>query len=64
MTPRDSDSQSGKEPMDAVSTAFAATVSGELSEVAEGIYMLPGFGNCTLIIDEAGVAREGPLRSP
>jgi alkyl sulfatase BDS1-like metallo-beta-lactamase superfamily hydrolase len=60
MTPRDSDSQSGKEPMDAVSTAFAATVSGELSEVAEGIYMLPGFGNCTLIIDEAGVVVVDP----
>ena len=34
--------------MDDGSALFAKTTSGELQEVAEGIYLLPGFGNCSL----------------
>ena len=46
--------------MDAVSTAFAATVSGELKEVAEDVHLLPGFGNCTLIIGQTSAAVVDP----
>jgi alkyl sulfatase BDS1-like metallo-beta-lactamase superfamily hydrolase len=46
--------------MDAVSTAFAATVSGELKEVAESVHLLPGFGNCTLVIGKTGAVVVDP----
>jgi len=38
--------------MDRVSAEFSKTVSGELQEVVDGIYLLPGFGNTTLIVGE------------
>ena len=60
MAPRDSNTPSDSKPMDAVSTAFAKTVSGELKEVTEGIHLLPGFGNCTLIVGEAGAVVVDP----
>ena len=46
--------------MDRVSARFARTVSGELQEVAEGVYLLPGFGNCTLILGDEGAAVVDP----
>jgi alkyl sulfatase BDS1-like metallo-beta-lactamase superfamily hydrolase len=48
------------ESMDRVSALFARTVSGELQEVAEGVYLLPGFGNCTLILSDEGAAVVDP----
>ena len=60
MTSEDSSSKPGASTMDAVSTAFAATVSGELKEVAEGVHLLPGFGNCTLVIGKTGAAVVDP----
>jgi len=47
-------SSSDSRPMDRVSSEFARTASGELKQVAEGVYLLPGFGNCTLIVAEDG----------
>jgi alkyl sulfatase BDS1-like metallo-beta-lactamase superfamily hydrolase len=46
--------------MDSVSAQFAETVSGELKEVADGIYLLPGFGNTTLIVGEGEAAVVDP----
>jgi alkyl sulfatase BDS1-like metallo-beta-lactamase superfamily hydrolase len=60
MPPRDAHSKPGREPMDAVSTAFAATTAGELKEVAEGVHLLPGFGNCVFIIGETGAVVVDP----
>ena len=56
MTSGSSKSKPGASTMDAVSTTFAATVSGELKEVAEGVHLLPGFGNCTLVVAKTGAA--------
>lgn len=39
-----------------VSELFAKTVSGDLKRVVDGVYLLPGFGNCTLVITEDGIA--------
>jgi alkyl sulfatase BDS1-like metallo-beta-lactamase superfamily hydrolase len=39
-----------------VSELFAKTVSGDLKQVADGVYVLPGFGNCTIAIGEDGIA--------
>jgi alkyl sulfatase BDS1-like metallo-beta-lactamase superfamily hydrolase len=41
---------------DSVSEAFAKTVSGDLQEVADGVFLLPGFGNCTIVIGRDGIA--------
>ena len=60
MTPRDFRSTTSRAPMDSVSTAFASTVSGDLKQVAEDIYLLPGFGNCTLIVTEDGAVVVDP----
>jgi alkyl sulfatase BDS1-like metallo-beta-lactamase superfamily hydrolase len=60
MTPRDPNSKPGREPMDDVSRAFAATTAGELKEVAEGIHLLPGFGNCVFITGETGAVVVDP----
>jgi alkyl sulfatase BDS1-like metallo-beta-lactamase superfamily hydrolase len=60
MTPEDSNSGSDSKIMDSVSSEFAKTVSGELKQVAEGIYLLPGFGNCTLIVADGGAAVVDP----
>ena len=48
------------ESMDRVSARFAETVSGGLQEVADGIHLLPGFGNCTLILGDDGAAVVDP----
>ena len=47
-------------PMDSVSARFAETVSGELKEVADGIQLLPGFGNTTLIVGDGEAAVVDP----
>ena len=47
-------------PMDRVSAQFSKTVSGELKEIVDGIYLLPGFGNTTLIVGEAEAAVVDP----
>ena len=60
MNPRDPNSKPGREPMDDVSRAFAATTAGELKEVAEGIHLLPGFGNSAFIIGETGAVVVDP----
>jgi alkyl sulfatase BDS1-like metallo-beta-lactamase superfamily hydrolase len=60
MAPEDSPPLSDAKPMDRVSSEFAKTVSGELKQVAEGIYLLPGFGNCTLIVAEDGAVVVDP----
>lgn len=51
--------------MDGVSARFAETVSGELKGVAEGVHLLPGFGNTTLIVGdgEAAVVDPGLFRN-
>ncbi|UCE85583.1 MAG: MBL fold metallo-hydrolase, partial [Deltaproteobacteria bacterium] len=41
---------------ESISEAFAKTTSGELQEVADGVYLLPGFGNCTLVVGRDGIA--------
>jgi len=43
-----------------VSELFAETTSGDLKQVAEGIYVLPGFGNCTIVFGEDGIAVVDP----
>jgi alkyl sulfatase BDS1-like metallo-beta-lactamase superfamily hydrolase len=48
------------ESMDRVSARFAQTVSGELQAVDDGIYLLPGFGNCTLILGDDGATVVDP----
>jgi len=46
--------------MDRVSALFAKTTSGGLQEVTEGIHLLPGFGNCTLIVSDGAAAVVDP----
>jgi glyoxylase-like metal-dependent hydrolase (beta-lactamase superfamily II) len=39
-----------------ISELFAKTVSGDLEEVTADVHLLPGFGNCTIVIGEDGIA--------
>lgn len=41
-----------------VSQLLAETTSGELKQVADGIYVLPGFGNCTIVFAESAALLE------
>lgn len=54
------DADGGASSMDDVSAAFAKTTIGELEEVSEGIYLLPGFGNSSIIVGESGAVVVDP----
>lgn len=54
----DTDADTGS--MDEVSATFAKTTVGELQVVAEGIYLLPGFGNSTIIVGQSGAVVVDP----